>query len=111
MKVECFCYFFGAFSPKNYIYVKTIMTSNIKKKGVPKHLIPNNKVEDIYKLEMDFIQKQGEIERNKILIKENNKMAAQQIKKEGYEFVKLTSKGHDVSIDVVSKELTNVDTK
>jgi hypothetical protein len=81
MKVECFCYFFGAFSPKKYIYVKTNMTSNIKKKGVLKHLIPNAKVEDIYKLEIDFIEKLGEIERNKMLIKENNK-AAQQIKRD-----------------------------
>jgi hypothetical protein len=121
MKVECFCYFFGAFSPKNYIYVKTNMTSNIKKKGVPKHLISNAKVEDIHKLEMEFIEKLGEVERTKILIKEKKKSSElrsstkgapmQQIKKEGYEFVKLASKNHDVSINVVSKELTNVDTK
>jgi hypothetical protein len=83
MKVECFCYFFGAFSPKNYIYVKTDMSSNIKKKGVPKHLIPYAKVDDIQKLEIEFIEKLGEVERTKTALKENNK-AAKQVKKESY---------------------------
>jgi hypothetical protein len=113
MKVECFCYFFGAFSPKNYIYVKTDMNSNIgysvniKKKGVPKHLLPKAKVDDIQKLEIEFIEKLGEIER----IKMEAKNAKQHATMEQYEFIKLGSKNHDISINVVSKGLTNIDTK
>jgi hypothetical protein len=110
MKVECFCYFFGAFSPKNYIYVKTDMSTNIKKKGVPKHLIHHAKVEDIQKLEIEFIQKLGEVERTKVMLRARP-TSLQQVKKESYEFIKLGSKNHDVSINVVSKELTNIDTK
>jgi hypothetical protein len=80
---------------------------NIKKKGVPKHLLPKAKVDDIQKLEIEFIEKLGEIER----IKMESKNMKQHANIEHYEFVKLGSKNHDVSINVVSKGLTNIDTK
>jgi hypothetical protein len=38
MKVEHFCYFFRAYSPKNYLFVDDKLKNNVKK-GLPKHAI------------------------------------------------------------------------
>jgi hypothetical protein len=39
MKIECFCHFFGAYSPNNYMFVDDKLKTNIKKKGVPKQVL------------------------------------------------------------------------
>jgi hypothetical protein len=101
MKVEYFCYFFGAYAPKNYILVDDKLRTNIKRKGIPRHALhvitydefkdkaaPNifiNAVEDF------FIKRIGT--------------------EEVYEYIKLGSKRHDVSLDVILKKIRNVDTK
>jgi DNA polymerase elongation subunit (family B) len=55
MKVECLCYFFGAYSPKNYIYVTKDFKVNFKKKGVPKHAIHPIASKDIAEIEKIFV--------------------------------------------------------
>jgi hypothetical protein len=42
MKVEHFCYFFGAYAPKDYMFVDDKLRTNIKRKGIPKHVFACN---------------------------------------------------------------------
>jgi hypothetical protein len=91
MKVECLCYFFGVYSPKNYIYVTKDLMINFKKKGVPKHAISQINTKDIGEIEKIFIEN---IE-----------------KEEKFEYIQLRSENHDISINVETKVLSNKDTK
>jgi hypothetical protein len=101
MKVEHFCYFFGAYAPKNYLYVDDKIKTNIKKKGVPKHVLQVQTYEE-YKnniTEHEFV----------------NSIEGSYLKglgsEEVYEYIKLGSKKHNISLDVIMKKIRNVDTK
>jgi hypothetical protein len=101
MKVEHFCYFFGAYAPKNYIFVDDKFKTNIKRKGIPKHALhiityddykdKKTKQEFLDIVEDQFIKKIGT--------------------EEVYEYIKLGSKKHEISLDVILKKIHNVDTK
>jgi hypothetical protein len=101
MKVEHFCYFFGAYSPKNYLYVDDKLKNNIKKKGVPKHVIttyhydPKESVMSVQEY-IDFIED--------MYLKE---LGSEEV----YEYIKLGSKKHNISLDVILKKIRNLDTK
>jgi hypothetical protein len=101
MKVEHFCYFFGAYAPKNYIFVDDKFKTNIKRKGIPKHALhivtyddykdQKTKKEFLDIVEDQFIKKIGT--------------------EEVYEYIKLGSKKHEICLDVILKKIHNVDTK
>jgi hypothetical protein len=85
-----FCYFFGAYSPKNYLYVDDKLKTNIKKKGVPKQALHVISYED-YK----------------------DKASPQQFidSIENFYLKGLGSKKHEISLDVILKKIKNIDTK
>jgi DNA polymerase elongation subunit (family B) len=91
MKVECLCYFFGAYSPKNYIYVTKDFKVNFKKKGVPKHAIHPITFKGIAEIEKIFVTNME--------------------KEEKFECIQLRSDDHEVKLKVESKVLCNKDTK
>jgi hypothetical protein len=99
MKVEHFCYFFGAYSPKNYLFVDDKLKSNVKKKGVPKQAIvtyqynPEKMTPEKY---IDFIEE--------IYLKG---LGSEEL----YQYIKLGSKKHNISLDVIMKKIKNIDTK
>jgi hypothetical protein len=101
MKVEHFCYFFGAYAPKNYLYVDDKLKNNIRKKGVPKHVINiyhyDEKKSDMTVQEyVDFVED--------IYLKG---LGSEEV----YEYIKLGSKKHNISLDVIVKKIQNIDTK
>jgi hypothetical protein len=99
MKVENFCYFFGAYSPKNYLFVDDQYKTNVKKKGVPKHALVTYKYDPnkmLPKKFVDFIEE--------VYLKG---LGSEEV----YEYVKLGSKKHNISLDVIMKKIKNIDTK
>jgi hypothetical protein len=94
-----YCYFFGAYSPKNYLFVDENLKNNVKKKGVPKHAIvtyPYNPKEMTPKRYIDFIEE--------VYLK---RLGSEEL----YQYIKLGSKKHNISLDVILKKIRNIDTK
>jgi hypothetical protein len=99
MKVEHFCYFFGAYSPKNCLFVDDKLKSNVKKKEVPKQAIVTYKYDPdkmTPKKYVDFIEE--------IYLKG---LGSEEL----YQYIKLGSKKHNISLDVIMKKIKNIDTK
>jgi hypothetical protein len=101
MKVEHFCYFFGAYAPKNYMYVDDKLKTNIKKKEVPKHAL--NVIN--YKEYKDKVSPQEFV--NVIEDFYIERLGSEEV----YEYVKLESKNHEISLDLILKKIRNIDTK
>jgi hypothetical protein len=101
MKVEHFCYFFGAYAPKNYMFVDDKLRTNIKRKGIPKHVLHVITYEE-YK---------GKRTPEEFVNSVENFYLKRLGTEEVYEYIKLGSKKHDVSLDVILKKIRNVDTK
>jgi hypothetical protein len=100
MKVEHFCYFFGAYAPKNYLFVDDKLKNNVKKKGVPKHALT------VYHYDKD---KSGITVQQYIDYIEDIYLKGLG-SEEVYEYIKLGSKKHHVFLDVILKKINNVDT-
>jgi hypothetical protein len=101
MKVEHFCYFFGAYSPKNYLFVDDKLKNNVKKKGVPKHVL----IVYHYDKEKSGMTVQQYIDFIEDMYLKG--LSSQEV----YEYIKLGSKKHNVSLDVILKKIRNIDSK
>jgi hypothetical protein len=101
MKVEHFCYFFGAYAPKNYMYVDDKFKTNIKRKGIPKHALQTITYEDF----------KDEVTKQKFIDAVEDFFIKRIGTEEVYEYIKLRSKKHEISLDVILKKIRNVDIK
>jgi hypothetical protein len=99
MKFEHFCYFFGAYSPKNYLLVDDKLRTNIKKKGVPKQAIVIYTYDPKKMTERKFVESVEEIYLKGLGSEEL------------YQYIKLGSKKHNISLDVILKKIKNIETK
>jgi hypothetical protein len=83
------------------MFVDDKFKTNIKRKGIPKHTLYVITYEDF----KDKITQQGFIDAlEDFFIK---RIGTQEV----YEYIKLGSKKHDVSLDAILKKIRNVDTK
>jgi hypothetical protein len=101
MKVEHFCYFFGAYAPKNYMFVDDKLKTNIKRKGIPKHVLHVITYED-YKNKKTPEEFVNGVENFYL-----KRVGTEEV----YEYIKLGSKKHNISLGVILKKIRNVDTK
>ncbi|MCS7318178.1 MAG: DNA polymerase, partial [Candidatus Dojkabacteria bacterium] len=103
MKVECWCVFFGAYSPKNYIYVKDNLEIVFRKKGVPSNVVNLEKWEGIKSKGPKFIAESLE--------KLENSFVDRIEKNEEFSFNRIASKNHEIFVKQERKCLNNIDTK
>jgi hypothetical protein len=101
MKVEHFCYFFGAYAPKNYMFVDDKFKTNIKRKGIPKQALHVITYEDF----------KDKVTQQKFIDAVEDQFIKRIGTQEVYEYIKLGSKKRDVSLDIILKKIRNVDTK